>query len=615
MSQLPRSFILRILFCIASALYVAAPVFAQEDADLPVFDFRHVDFAEENNRSLMGDWFFTYGKLHSPAEAHAAYHNGTMQKVKTPDNWRDHLPKNSANPNQHGYASYVVRLRLPEIAESPLVLNIPRISDAYEVYWVPLNAPETAWRVGAEGTMTGPLVASQGNQAHSLALAHDGLLLINVRSGLSSNSGIKSVLNIYDAAYYQAVVQIDRLFDGILLGFILIVAMLNLSLCVFHRKDLATLGLALAGAAIFIRFVTVGGTIETVLGPEWRPMRLRIEFANAFFVLWIAVFVNQTLLWGRIRDWYAVIGHGTAACIGILFCFLAPLPLVTSGFGLTLAFALGTVALVMFGCIIGIKRKAPNAILVMFVWSAMVVAWLCDVFSLKYYGHITDMLDIMFVLGIVTYSVQVGRRVIASINRAEFLEEERVLLQKLHQDAVDTARHDHLTGLLNRQAFDDEMTHAWLQREKENNTLSLILFDIDRFKSINDTHGHPVGDTVLRSVSGLLKDTRLRKSDRICRYGGEEFALILPNTSAENAEKIAERLRALIASHATPCGSDLFLIVTCSFGVAATSRKGPRDLSELVEQADAALYRAKEAGRNRVVLFDAQGSSPLAQQR
>jgi len=610
MSQAMRSVLIRLCLCIAAVLGTAVATLAQDSA--PEFDLRDVDFATIGDVGLKGDWGFVFGELLSPAEAHAAFRAGTLAPVETPSNWTDHLPASTDNPYHHGYASYVVRLRLPEAPENPLVLHVDRIADAYEIYWVPFNAPETAWRLAAEGSMTGPLVAGKTHRTHSLAQAQDGLLLINVRAGHTSRNGMIHTITVYDGRHLQSTVMIERLFEGAMIGFIILVGALNFCLFAFHRKDFATFVLTLAGVAILIRFVTVGDNIETLFGAQWYAFRIRLEHANTAFLFWTALLLNQTLLWQRVRNSRLIVGHAVLTSLFVAFALVAPLEYVTSAESWLYVLGSVTLCIILIGCLIAILNKVQYAAFVGLSWFAIGSTAIYDTLVSDATGYDSNVVDRMFVIGLMAYSVQVGRRVISSINRAEFLEEERVLLKKLHQDAVDNARHDHLTGLLNRQAFDDELAHAWLQKEKENSHLSLILFDIDHFKGINDAYGHPIGDKVLQSVSQLLRDTRLRNSDRICRYGGEEFAIILPNTRGKDAQKIAERLRKTIAGHATACAPDLTVMITCSFGLATATSKGPEEAVQLVEQADLALYDAKGSGRNKVKRYGMpHGDAPL----
>jgi len=160
---------------------------------------------------------------------------------------------------------------------------------------------------------------------------------------------------------------------------------------------------------------------------------------------------------------------------------------------------------------------------------------------------------------------------------------------------------DGLTGLWNRTQFDQRMMEEVSAAQRYDRPLSLVLMDVDRFKSLNDTHGHPFGDEVLQEVGDVLLKTA-RTSDWPCRYGGEEFAVILRETDIEGAQIVAERLRAGIEAMRLK-NRGAFVPVTASFGVVATTLcMNPCNLSRqwLVEASDAALYQAKQAGRNRV---------------
>ncbi len=163
------------------------------------------------------------------------------------------------------------------------------------------------------------------------------------------------------------------------------------------------------------------------------------------------------------------------------------------------------------------------------------------------------------------------------------------------------ATRDQLTGLLNRRVFDDILNEEIERSQRFDHPFSLILIDIDHFKSVNDTHGHLAGDEVLREVARRM-EKKARSVDRVMRYGGEEFAILMLEGDSEVARRLAEAVRIEIESAAVPAGGDLVLPLTISAGVADFPRdaNGPQ---ELVAAADKALYAAKENGRNRVVTF------------
>jgi len=168
------------------------------------------------------------------------------------------------------------------------------------------------------------------------------------------------------------------------------------------------------------------------------------------------------------------------------------------------------------------------------------------------------------------------------------------------------AQRDGLTGLNNRVFFDQAFEQQVLKAKRDGKPLSVLLFDVDHFKNVNDTYGHQVGDRVLTGVAKAL-GSRLRPTDVSARYGGEEFVLLLPETDATGAAVVAERLRQRVAETAHDIGNGATLRVTVSAGHATTQPGFLASAETLLASADAALYAAKHAGRNRVAAGVAPG--------
>ncbi|HWQ10767.1 MAG TPA: sensor domain-containing diguanylate cyclase, partial [Holophaga sp.] len=160
------------------------------------------------------------------------------------------------------------------------------------------------------------------------------------------------------------------------------------------------------------------------------------------------------------------------------------------------------------------------------------------------------------------------------------------------------ADHDGLTRIHNRRAFDERLVEELRRHQRYHHPMSLLMLDIDHFKTINDRYGHLVGDHVLREVGRILSET-LRSTDFTARYGGEEFAIILPLTAEEQSRVLAERLRTLIAGAHFVHGGEAFSI-TVSIGVATLFAGALTKRKDLLEKADKALYQAKNLGRNQV---------------
>jgi len=175
-------------------------------------------------------------------------------------------------------------------------------------------------------------------------------------------------------------------------------------------------------------------------------------------------------------------------------------------------------------------------------------------------------------------------------------------LSVLKQDLAHTredAMTDGLTGINNRKSFDLKLLQSTAEAGEENWPLSLLLVDIDFFKKFNDTYGHQAGDQIIRLVAQTFKKG-LKGQDTAARYGGEEFAIILPNTPLENAVRVAEVLRRAVASKEVVNRTNQEKLGQITISVGAAQYRADESLETLIERADAALYRAKQNGRNRV---------------
>ncbi|WP_321813743.1 MULTISPECIES: sensor domain-containing diguanylate cyclase [unclassified Paraburkholderia] len=200
-------------------------------------------------------------------------------------------------------------------------------------------------------------------------------------------------------------------------------------------------------------------------------------------------------------------------------------------------------------------------------------------------GSLTVLLDASLVALAVLLSRQLRRR--------ELLEEELRAL----------AGTDALTALANRRAFETRADHEWLRARRSGQPLAVMMLDVDRFKLFNDRYGHAAGDRALAAVARSIGAHARRPGDCAARYGGEEFVLLLPDTNAAQALAHAEKLRSAIETLDIPHADSPNNVLTASVGVASTSAGSFESWRTLIEAADAALYTAKRAGRNRVAVW------------
>ncbi len=183
----------------------------------------------------------------------------------------------------------------------------------------------------------------------------------------------------------------------------------------------------------------------------------------------------------------------------------------------------------------------------------------------------------------------------------EALVEERTQALKDANDQLDALSNtDALTGIANRRNFDRVLAQEWVRGERRGTPLALIMLDVDLFKHFNDHYGHLAGDLCLQTLARALVRAGRRAGELVARYGGEEFVVLLPETSAHEALEAARRIHHEVGSLALPHAQTPWGIITVSLGVASLVPSRQAVAEDLVRRADAALYRAKMAGRNRI---------------
>jgi diguanylate cyclase (GGDEF)-like protein len=216
---------------------------------------------------------------------------------------------------------------------------------------------------------------------------------------------------------------------------------------------------------------------------------------------------------------------------------------------------------------------------------------------------------------IVVYDEVIGVLSVQSRERAAFGPDELRLLEAIGAQAAvaiqnarlyELATVDGLTGLYVRRYFDGRLDEELARARRFEHSFSVAILDLDDFKKINDTHGHAVGDRVLQDAAQTMR-AAMRGVDIASRYGGEEFAFILPRTGIVDAHAVAERVRSDLAELRVAVGGSQVLRITVSIGVACFPESGADDADDLLRRADIALYRAKAAGKNRVELYWPEG--------
>lgn len=185
------------------------------------------------------------------------------------------------------------------------------------------------------------------------------------------------------------------------------------------------------------------------------------------------------------------------------------------------------------------------------------------------------------------------------------IEQKNRALTLLNESLNIQATIDPLTGLFNRREFRSRLQEEWARFKRHKRPISLVMLDIDHFKQVNDSHGHECGDAVLQGLGAILRSQQ-RRHDIACRYGGEEFIVLLPETLLDAAFLVAEGMRKRVSNYVFRY-KELRLNISISLGVAGALEHNPGNEDEFINLADQALYRAKAEGRNRTVVLEPHG--------
>lgn len=320
--------------------------------------------------------------------------------------------------------------------------------------------------------------------------------------------------------------------------------------------------------------------------PVNRPLDLiRLSVLGPVFL--IALILVHSRLYQR---WYPIVCPYGAALFGVGVVMLAVIA-ATQGVSLIASVVL---AIIYNYLMLGLAFRPALGASVLVLLSYVIIATLAGIPGPQRLVDVGILLFTNVIGAIVCYSFE-------RANRTNFLESQLLM---------ETARRDGLTGIANRRTFDEHLDRVWTQAAREGRPLSLLMIDIDHFKTYNDRFGHQAGDECLRRVAWSLSSHARRPLDIAARYGGEEFAMILYDAGRRHAEDTARQIQAgielLAIAHSSSPGASTRL--TVSIGVACVQPSSDRSHFGFVQLADEALYAAKERGRNCVVTMDKEYS-------
>lgn len=343
----------------------------------------------------------------------------------------------------------------------------------------------------------------------------------------------------------------------------------------------------------------------------WLALQIRLLVFTPFALLVLYVYWR----WGdHILRWRSpALIEGPVLCSGLMAAASLAFILSSSSTPLSHYYHVGFIIVIMYGNIVQRLRfwmAVPFSLVVLLMHLGGVVV--LDNMPPRLLGPI-----VIMVLATIVFTL-VANYTLERDERRNYLLtlRERALVQELaqtHERLMDLSKVDGLTELANRRHFQDYLEQVWRRAQPDRAPLALLMVDVDHFKKYNDRYGHPAGDAALRQVARVLESNVRRPGDLVARYGGEEFVAVLPQTSAETALLVAERVRAAIEALALRHEvSNVARVLTVSVGVAHGVAGEVASPEALLKQADQALYQAKREGRNRTRLL--QGPLPQPSQ-
>lgn len=522
-------------------------------------------------------------------------------------------------------ASFLIRLiGLSEEFRQPTI-RMHLVDDAWTAYWLEDN--QLTYLGGSGSPSDYPENQVAGYRFGFLMLpvdSKDGVLIIQNSSHMFGNAGLRSPMMVEEFDQALRIQLLDLASRALVMGIGFYVIIQNLIYFLLRRKERSMLLIALFALAVMLRAVISSDYVLFFTArPDWQVTVMKLEY---FLIVWPALAAVHFLLYyfpTRFNKPLLLFGY-VSLTLCTLFTIAQPIQAVTNALS-AYQLLLGCYVLIALSIVIkAVVEGSPKAYWFLLSFLPMVLAVINDVYAARTVGYSLYIAEYALFVFLLTQTLVFSARYVRSLDMAEHLTEnlqievdrktaelqarnqelhdKAIALEQQHEKIKLISQVDHLTGLFNRQTLDKHMRHVYEYAITHLSPLSVILMDLDHFKSINDQYGHGVGDECLIFVASHLRGIHLRNTDLIARFGGEEIIIVLPGSSLEAAAAIAERLCTSLPEHPV-IGEHPDIHLTASFGVAELHKHQASSPEMLIDFADRALYQAKAKGRHCVVPF------------
>lgn len=454
-----------------------------------------------------------------------------------------------------------------------------------------------------------------------------------------TSSSLQVPLKLWEEDTFYENDQFTLLGNGLYYGIVLVMAFYNFFLFL-RLRDPAYLYYVLYVSNFALIQFSISGFSYQFLWPSlpgWNEQSIAVLVPTV--VIWAALFLRRSLLRPGVHPWFERSWQWLAVACGVLAVLATFMPYhLAIRAGIVMGIAACVLALYM-SYYVWLKDRHKYAAYISVAWSVFLIGVV--ILSLNKFGIIPrtflteSAAQIGSALEVILLSYALAERLndanrkqlrsqleateaterlfhLEREHRVQLEEEVRHRTQelqealgkvgKLNEELYELSHTDQLTGARNRRFFDEYLTTELRRGYRSKKPLSLLMLDIDHFKSVNDNYGHGIGDKCLKRVVAVISEQLHRAQDEVCRYGGEEIAVVLPETDSEGALTVASNIRAAVEALRVETSQGP-LQVTASLGVSTVPGGADRPPQRLLEEADQALYVAKAEGRNRVRVF------------
>jgi diguanylate cyclase (GGDEF)-like protein len=558
-----------------------------------VLDLQDWNFEHDGVVPLDGEWEYYWKPV--PANAHAL--NATVkQYVRIPGSWNE-MPVDGKRPGGIGYAAYRLRLLLPP-GEHHLAFGIPDLDTAY-VFMINGKRVCSSGIFGTCADASKPEWIPRVCDYASTGGAVEITLFISNFHYLRGGPTSSMVFGLEEDI--RGLREKSIAFEMFLFGSILIMSLYHIGLYLLRRKDPSPLYFSFFGLCLGVRGLVTG---QFYLVNIWRALPWEALAKIAYACIYVSLPIFMMFLRSLFPDEFdrrVLRFSQVAGAIMTLLVLATPASIYSHALTeyqfLLVAGGLYSIYVLIRAAVNG--RQGAAIFIAGFI--ILFVAVTNDLLHNNQVIQTAYLASFGMYVFLFSQTMMLSMRFSRAFRDVEYLLEEKGCLEDTNLMLESLSFLDDLTAIPNRRRFSEFINSEWRRSARNRSTIALVMIDIDFFKLFNDNYGHGTGDEVLQKVATTLQGALKRPGDFVARYGGEEFVVVLPDTDVQGALVIAEAMRREIEllgiPHRFSATSDR---LTISLGVAGMIAERDASPRVLIEAADAALYRAKQAGRNRV---------------